>query len=71
MSNARSCPHCTARNTECIDGRQIASGAYRRRRVCNSCGKSWTTYEVAVPRDVTAKAFHRRLAEFMEGMKDG
>ena len=40
------CPYCTSDNTSVIDSRPANENtSIRRRRVCDSCGKRFTTYE--------------------------
>lgn len=40
------CPYCGAQNTGVVDSRETEDQAsIRRRRVCNECGKRFTTYE--------------------------
>lgn len=40
------CPYCNHADTRVIDSRPIDEGtAIRRRRLCDSCGKRFTTYE--------------------------
>ena len=40
------CPYCNNLDTRVIDSRPIDEGtAIRRRRLCDSCGKRFTTYE--------------------------
>ena len=42
------CPYCNFDDTRVIDSRQTDEGhAIRRRRVCDSCGKRFTSYEKA------------------------
>ncbi len=60
------CPACAANDDRVIDSRASEGGkAIRRRRICNRCGKRFTTYErveaagrlVVVKRDGTRQAF--------------
>ena len=61
------CPYCNYEDTRVIDSRQTDEGhAIRRRRVCDSCGKRFTTYEKAelminmvVKKDGRREAFDR------------
>ena len=61
------CPYCNFDDTRVIDSRQTDEGhAIRRRRVCDSCGKRFTTYEKAelminmvVKKDGRREAFDR------------
>ena len=40
------CPYCNHLDTKVIDSRPIDDGtAIRRRRICDACGKRFTTYE--------------------------
>ena len=40
------CPFCTKDNTKVIDSRPVEdTNSIRRRRMCESCGKRFTTYE--------------------------
>ena len=40
------CPYCNHLDTRVIDSRPIDEGtAIRRRRLCDFCGKRFTTYE--------------------------
>ena len=40
------CPYCNSENTKVIDSRAYSEGySIKRRRVCNSCNKRFTTYE--------------------------
>ena len=40
------CPYCSSDDTKVIDSRPADDGrSIRRRRVCDSCGKRYTTYE--------------------------
>lgn len=40
------CPYCNSENNRVIDSRPSEEGnAIRRRRVCDNCGKRFTTYE--------------------------
>lgn len=59
------CPYCDSNETSVVDSRQAEDGrAIRRRRLCNNCGKRFTTYEKAeysimlvVKRDGTRENF--------------
>jgi cytidylate kinase len=61
------CPYCNFDDTRVIDSRQTDEGhAIRRRRVCDNCGKRFTTYEKAelminmvVKKDGRREAFDR------------
>ena len=40
------CPYCSSDNTRVIDSRPADDNtSIRRRRVCDECGKRFTTYE--------------------------
>nr|WP_027872089.1 transcriptional regulator NrdR [[Eubacterium] cellulosolvens] len=40
------CPYCSQDNTRVVDSRPVEEdNSIRRRRVCDSCGKRFTTYE--------------------------
>ena len=40
------CPYCSSENTRVIDSRPAAdNSSIRRRRLCDECGKRFTTYE--------------------------
>jgi len=40
------CPKCDGKESRVIDSREVRNGcSIRRRRVCNSCGHRFTTYE--------------------------
>lgn len=40
------CPYCNKDNTRVVDSRPVDdNSAIRRRRMCDSCGKRYTTYE--------------------------
>ncbi len=44
------CPHCYCLEDKVIDSRIIKEGAgVRRRRVCQSCGHRFTTFETVIP----------------------
>lgn len=42
------CPKCNNKSTEVYDSRKIQKyhGSVIRRRLCNKCHHSWTTYEI-------------------------
>jgi transcriptional repressor NrdR len=62
------CPSCAAADTRVVDSREAEDGAaIRRRRVCDSCGDRFTTFERSesariqvVKRDGTRQEFDRR-----------
>ncbi len=39
------CPYCNHENTRVIDSRPAENNAIRRRRICDDCGRRFTTYE--------------------------
>ena len=40
------CPYCSSENTRVIDSRPADdNNSIRRRRLCDDCGKRFTTYE--------------------------
>ena len=56
------CPFCSEENTKVIDSRPADdNSSIRRRRVCNACGKRFTTYEKveAIPLIVIKKDNNR------------
>ena len=69
------CPYCDKPDTRVIDSRQTEDGyVVRRRRVCDSCGKRFTTYESAeasilmiVKKDGRREAFERK--KVINGLK--
>lgn len=62
------CPSCAAADTRVVDSREAEDGAaIRRRRVCDSCGERFTTFERSesariqvVKRDGARQEFDRR-----------
>ena len=69
------CPYCDKPDTRVIDSRQTEDGyVVRRRRVCDACGKRFTTYESAeasilmiVKKDGRREAFERK--KVINGLK--
>ena len=61
------CPFCNQDNTKVVDSRPVEdTNAIRRRRMCESCGKRFTTYEKVetiplsvIKKDQTREAYHR------------
>ena len=56
------CPFCNQDNTRVVDSRPVEdSNAIRRRRMCDACGKRFTTYEKVetIPLIVTKKDQNR------------
>ena len=39
------CPYCNQESTKVIDSRAAENNSIRRRRLCENCGKRYTTYE--------------------------
>ena len=65
------CPFCLEDNTRVLDSRPVdEKTAIRRRRLCDSCGKRFTTYEkvetlplVVIKKDQTRQQFDRSKIE--------
>ena len=65
------CPYCGNENTRVVDSRPVDDNtAIRRRRLCDSCGKRFTSYETAetiplrvVKKDVNREPFDRTKIE--------
>lgn len=65
------CPYCNSENNRVIDSRPSEEGnAIRRRRVCDNCGKRFTTYEkvetlplTIIKKDNTREAYDRTKVE--------
>ncbi len=65
------CPFCNYENTKVIDSRPAEeTNSIRRRRVCEDCGKRFTTYEkietlpvMIVKKDRTREAYNRSKIE--------
>ncbi len=65
------CPYCGHDNTRVIDSRPSEeNNAIRRRRVCDECGKRFTTYEkvetiplMIIKKDSNREAYDRRKIE--------
>ncbi|SKB67086.1 transcriptional repressor NrdR [Lachnospiraceae bacterium] len=65
------CPYCGHDNTRVIDSRPSEeNNAIRRRRVCDECGKRFTTYEkvetiplMIIKKDCNREAYDRRKIE--------
>ena len=65
------CPFCSSENTRVIDSRPAEeNNSIRRRRVCDECGKRFTTYEkietiplIVVKKDENREAFDRSKIE--------
>lgn len=65
------CPFCNRENTRVIDSRPAEDGSsIRRRRVCDECGKRFTTYEkvetiplIVIKKDNNREAYDRTKIE--------
>ena len=65
------CPFCNQENTRVVDSRPAdENSAIRRRRMCDACGKRFTTYEkvdtiplVVIKKDQTREQYDRRKIE--------
>ena len=65
------CPYCGNENTRVVDSRPVDDNtAIRRRRLCDTCGRRFTSYEKAeiiplrvVKKDETREDFDRRKIE--------
>lgn len=65
------CPYCNSDGTRVIDSRPVDDNtAIRRRRLCDSCGKRFTTYErveriplIVIKKDNTREAYDRSKIE--------
>ena len=65
------CPFCNCENTRVIDSRSAEDGSsIRRRRVCDECGKRFTTYEkvetiplIVIKKDNNREAYDRTKIE--------
>ncbi len=65
------CPFCSQDNTRVVDSRPVEeSNSIRRRRVCENCGKRFTTYEkvetfpvMVIKKDQTREVYDRAKLE--------
>ena len=65
------CPYCSSDNTRVIDSRPAEdNSSIRRRRLCDSCGKRFTTYEkvetiplIVIKKDNNREQFDRSKIE--------
>ena len=65
------CPYCSHENTRVIDSRPAEdNNSIRRRRVCDECGKRFTTYEkietiplIVIKKDETREPYDRSKIE--------
>lgn len=58
------CPYCSQVNTRVVDSRPVEeTNSIRRRRLCDSCGRRFTTYEnvESIPLTVIKKNLNREL----------
>ena len=56
------CPYCNQDNTRVVDSRPVEeTNSIRRRRLCDSCGRRFTTYEnvETIPLTVIKKNLNR------------
>ncbi len=67
------CPYCNQENTRVVDSRPVEdTNSIRRRRICESCGKRFTTYETleTIPLTVIKKD-HTREQYQRNKIQDG
>ena len=65
------CPFCNQEDTRVVDSRQADdNSSIRRRRLCDACGKRFTTYEkvetiplIVIKKDQTRERYDRRKVE--------
>ena len=65
------CPFCNQDNTRVVDSRPIEdSNAIRRRRMCDACGRRFTTYEkvetiplIVIKKDLNREQYNRSKVE--------
>ncbi|MCD7807605.1 MAG: transcriptional regulator NrdR [Lachnospiraceae bacterium] len=65
------CPFCASENIRVVDSRPVEeSNSIRRRRICESCGKRFTTYEkvetfpvMVIKKDQTREVYDRAKLE--------
>ena len=65
------CPFCSKDNTRVVDSRPVEdSNAIRRRRMCDSCGRRFTTYEkvetipvIIIKKDLNREQYDRAKIE--------
>ena len=65
------CPYCNSDNTRVVDSRPVEeSNSIRRRRVCDNCGRRFTTYEkvetiplIVIKKDQNREQYDRQKLE--------
>ena len=65
------CPFCNQENTRVVDSRPVEeSNSIRRRRLCDACGKRFTTYEkvetiplIVIKKDMGREQYDRKKLE--------
>ena len=58
------CPYCNQDNTRVVDSRPADdNSSIRRRRLCDACGKRFTTYEKVETIPLTREQYARRKVE--------
>lgn len=65
------CPFCNQENTRVVDSRPVEeSNSIRRRRLCDACGKRFTTYEkvetiplIVIKKDMSREQYDRTKVE--------
>ena len=64
------CPFCSSENTRVIDSRPDDNCSIRRRRLCDDCGKRFTTYEkvetiplIVIKKDNSRESYDRSKIE--------
>ena len=73
--SAVKCPFCNQDNTKVVDSRPVEdTNSIRRRRVCDSCGRRFTTYEKVetIPLTVIKKNLNREQysrTKLMDGIR--
>lgn len=71
MSSNMRCPFCNRDNTRVVDSRPVEeSNAIRRRRLCDACGRRFTTYErvdtiplIVIKKDQNREQYDRQKIE--------
>ncbi|MCI8814357.1 MAG: transcriptional repressor NrdR [Lachnospiraceae bacterium] len=65
------CPFCNQENTRVVDSRPVEeNNSIRRRRLCDACGKRFTTYEkvetiplIVIKKDMSREQYNRAKVE--------